>query len=470
MFNFHKTILLFLLILSGFVLTGNASSANGGIVSKKELYFNFDYALFRDADGSAILEIYYSVPQKFLKYEKTDKGFEAAIRIDVQIKNKLDGSVIVSEFYKTPSLIKDTSNQASYRNLIGQLNYSLKPGTYTLMIKGSDFSEEKSADEYDTDLIVDANSAGNSEISDIQLASTVQKSDNTNSTFYKNTLEVIPNPAGLYGTGLPEMYYYAELFSLTPANLGGNYSVVYTILSSNNDTLFRSVKEFQTKAVSKVDFGKFQVDTLQSGTYRFSIALFSSDNMLKAESDKKFYIFSGQAAVNEKDKSGGFLTSEFANMSDKQLADEYEKMIYIMPEKQYEQYKLFKSIDDKRKYLYNFWKSIDPKPETPMLESRINYLKMVNEANQAFKESYNKGWKTDRGRIYIVYGKPDDIERYPFETSTKSYEVWKYNAVEGGGECQFIELQPMTGIYWLVNSTFRNELQNPNWREQLRPK
>ena len=104
------------------------------------------------------------------------------------------------------------------------------------------------------------------------------------------------------------------------------------------------------------------------------------------------------------------------------------------------------------------------------MESKIAYFKRVNEANQRFEESFKEGWKSDRGRIFVLYGKPDDIERYPFETSTKSYEIWKYDAVEGGGECDFVELQPMTGVYWLVNSTFRGELQNQNWREQLNPK
>ena len=42
------------------------------------------------------------------------------------------------------------------------------------------------------------------------------------------------------------------------------------------------------------------------------------------------------------------------------------------------------------------------------------------------------GWKTDRGRIFILYGEPSEIERFPNQMDTKPYEIWHYNDIEGG--------------------------------------
>ncbi len=117
--------------------------------------------------------------------------------------------------------------------------------------------------------------------------------------------------------------------------------------------------------------------------------------------------------------------------------------------------------------MFEFWKSRDNNPSTAVNEYKVNYFKKINEANKSFKGSYREGWKTDRGRILIIYGKPDDIDRFPFQINTKSYEIWKYDSVEGGAQCVFIERDQATGVYDLVHSTLRNELQNPNWEKEL---
>ena len=142
-------------------------------------------------------------------------------------------------------------------------------------------------------------------------------------------------------------------------------------------------------------------------------------------------------------------------------------MTYILSDQDKSKFKDLKAINDKRKFMYDFWKAKDYNPNTQVLETKIAYFKRVNETNKMFKEAYTEGWKTDRGRIFILYGKPDDVEKYPFESQSKSYEIWKYNSVEGGGECAFVEIQQATGVYKLVHSTFRTELKNQDWKNEI---
>ena len=90
-----------------------------------------------------------------------------------------------------------------------------------------------------------------------------------------------------------------------------------------------------------------------------------------------------------------------------------------------------------------------------------------SQANKNFKADYIEGWKTDRGRIYIVYGKSDDIERHPFESSTRAYEIWKYDNIQGGVIFVFVDLSNQSGDYTLVHSTARNELSDEDWQRRL---
>ncbi|MCX6165226.1 MAG: GWxTD domain-containing protein, partial [Ignavibacteriae bacterium] len=92
----------------------------------------------------------------------------------------------------------------------------------------------------------------------------------------------------------------------------------------------------------------------------------------------------------------------------------------------------------------------------------------VAEANKLFKQGFTEGWKTDRGRIYLTYGRPNDIESFPYESDIKGYEIWHYDLLQGGTICVFMEQQPGSGWFIIAHSTIRGELKNDNWKDQLK--
>jgi hypothetical protein len=73
-----------------------------------------------------------------------------------------------------------------------------------------------------------------------------------------------------------------------------------------------------------------------------------------------------------------------------------------------------------------------------------------------------EGYRSDRGRVHIMYGVPDDVERHPNETDMRPYEVWSYHAIQGGVVFVFVQ-RSTGGDYELLHSTHRNELHNENW-------
>ncbi len=81
---------------------------------------------------------------------------------------------------------------------------------------------------------------------------------------------------------------------------------------------------------------------------------------------------------------------------------------------------------ERKEYFFRFWKSQDPNPDTPENELMSEYYRRVNFTNKNFSITGEDGWLTDRGRIYIKFGQPDDIERHPFESGSYPFEIWRY--------------------------------------------
>lgn len=84
------------------------------------------------------------------------------------------------------------------------------------------------------------------------------------------------------------------------------------------------------------------------------------------------------------------------------------------------------SVLDREQLFREFWKRRDPTPETPRNELMEEYYFRVEYSNEKYS-THRPGWETDRGRIFIMYGEPSDIERHPFESGSRPYEIWYYH-------------------------------------------
>ena len=82
-----------------------------------------------------------------------------------------------------------------------------------------------------------------------------------------------------------------------------------------------------------------------------------------------------------------------------------------------EEIDLFKSLPDetaRAAFIEYFWRRRDPRPETLTNEYRELFWRRVNEANERFADSAKPGWKTDRGKVHVLYGAPSRIEDDPY--------------------------------------------------------
>jgi GWxTD domain-containing protein len=153
-----------------------------------------------------------------------------------------------------------------------------------------------------------------------------------------------------------------------------------------------------------------------------------------------------------------------------ELSSTYKKwlnqdVVYIITPEEKSAFKQLSNDEERDQFIEQFWLRRDPTPDTPENEYKEEHYRRIAYANEHFAAGI-PGWKTDRGRIYIMWGPPDQIEGHPSggtyerpmeegggETSTFPFETWRYRYLEGVGQEVNLEfVDPcMCGDYHLTS-------------------
>lgn len=141
-----------------------------------------------------------------------------------------------------------------------------------------------------------------------------------------------------------------------------------------------------------------------------------------------------------------------------------EDVAYIITDEERAAFKRLETDEEREQFIEQFWLRRDPTPDTIENEYKEEHYRRIAYANERFASGI-PGWKTDRGRIYITFGPPDENESHPSGgsyqrpweegggiTSTYPFEVWRYRYIEGVGtdvEIEFVD-PTMTGEYHMT--------------------
>ena len=123
-----------------------------------------------------------------------------------------------------------------------------------------------------------------------------------------------------------------------------------------------------------------------------------------------------------------------------------QDVAYIITDEERKAFKNLSNDEEREAFIEQFWLRRNPNPDSPENEFRDEHYRRIQYANDHFAAG-KPGWKTDRGHIYIAFGKPDSIDSHPSggsyqrpvdegggETATFPFEVWHYRYLEGIGD------------------------------------
>src|SRR6185295_908197 len=88
-------------------------------------------------------------------------------------------------------------------------------------------------------------------------------------------------------------------------------------------------------------------------------------------------------------------------------------VLYLAEKEETRSFRALETDDDRALFIEKFWARRDPTPQTLANEYRQMFWERVRAANLMFLDSHKPGWKTDRGKIYVLYGPPTSIEDHP---------------------------------------------------------
>jgi len=157
----------------------------------------------------------------------------------------------------------------------------------------------------------------------------------------------------------------------------------------------------------------------------------------------------------------------FARASAAELDSLYGPLVYLMTAAEHGVYRSL-SLAERRAFLRTFWSRRDPTPGTPGNPALETFYGRVRRANRQFTEggaTAIPGWRTDRGRVYIRYGRPDQVLSRPRPGSTNPYEVWKYT---WGQPRKYVFFDVTRfGNFTLIWTDDLSELGKPDWKALL---
>jgi GWxTD domain-containing protein len=435
-------------------------------------------ASFNVPNKGPYFETYLSVIGNSLKFVKnSSEKFQAAV--DINIVFLQNGVVKNARKYSLNSPeVSDTTK--GFPNFIDQQRYSLPNGMYDVEISIMD-KNIPSGTPLTTKMAVNVRFPEEViSTSDIQLLETYTKAV-TPGTLTKSGYDLMPYVSNYFPENITRLKFYAEFYN-SKKILGENQKLIvnYFIEDFKTKSKLSDFSSFNKQTANDVNImlGEFNIESLPTGNYNLVMEVRDKDNMLQAE--QKCYIQRKNKAVEmtQEDLATIDINSTFAgNYKNLDTLSSYLRClrpIASTAEVEFIENQL-KSKDVKlmQQFLFVFWKTRYPStPEIKWLE----YYKEVQKVNKEFGTYSLKGYDTDRGRVYLQYGPPDQRAQSEHEPSAYPYEIWEYYTLadrrlmvshpenrQSNKKFVFYNPDLVSNKYMLIHSTAKGEIYNSNW-------
>lgn len=462
------------MIIRGMIWAVASLAVTLTLVSKNsDLRLDVDFAQFRGVGDSLYIELYYSFAAKGLTYSYDDGHFNGSVelKVDVYSQDK-KAEPLKDTIFRMNYAVEDTTEKALNQTVVGLSSLFMPPGEYTLKVRGYDTEQPDMVDSVSFPLRLSDIPEDHIGVSDLQFANSIRQiPEDPDNTFYKNTLEVIPNPSRIFGVGHPILFYYLEVYNLlAAADVGDEYNVRTAVYDAVGNQYYERENVKNIGHESSVEVGTVNTTAFRSGTYTLTIAIIEPASNIVVSSSRRFFVFNPQHGLAGDVREGvpeGVIASVYGVMTEEELDKEFEQMRYITSSQDRRNFANLETKTEKQRFLFEYWRNLDPDPVFPGNPVRQEYINRVEHSNQQFGFGSREGWRSDRGRVYITYGAPDEYERYPSRIDTKPFEIWHYHNIQGGVKFVFVD---RTGFddYQLVHSTHRHELRDDNWQQYIR--
>jgi GWxTD domain-containing protein len=423
---------------------------------------NCDIAQFRYNQERGYLELDFGFSPRQVTLRQNADKFQGGVNLIIRLKQANSTESLLFHRYFFPVTLADTSVATLNKMFVSQRGYGVPLGKYRFEVVARDSLDSSHADSISFNDIDVAPVGTAPHGSDLELCSSITSSKDSAGLFYKNTLDVVPNPSLVFSRlGYPVVFHYMELYNLNKDSL---YIVETVVKDQSGDIKKNTSRKKYFRVKDAVEVGTTAIVNLPSGRYLYQVRILDSCMNEIVIAKKQFFINNPQ--IKNAGPAISSKAAEFLGMNGDELENEFRTAKYLATDQDVKTFSSVTNTEGRREFLAKFWSDIENGQHGQFDISRTVYLDRVITVNQRYHAMGKEGWKTDRGRVYLLYAEPDEIERFPSSSDSKPYEIWHYNQIESGVIFVFIDRSGF-GDYSLVHSTKRGELQDESWQHYL---
>ena len=444
-----------IILLFGFVKPSTAENLNA------YLYL----AQFKSPDKGPYLECYLNIIGNTVRFKKNEEG-KLQSKIQILYLFKQNGEIKTYEKYtlESPTVHDSTYN---FPNYIDVQRIPIENGIYNFELKIQDLFDSTNVFTYKNIITIDTDKE--TQFSDIEIVKNFKPTQEAN-ILSKNNFDLIPYVSTFFPEKMDTLIFYTELYHQNPPS---DFMLQYYIEQNTPKKILDQYiisKRIKTKGVNPI-LGQFNIADLPTGNYNLVLALKDKSNKLVSE--KRFFFQRYKKQIGQEQNDTVYLETtglkDIASITQIEIIkDNIKSLIPILNQRE-----LFKAnnilrsndIDLMKTFFNTFWQSYSNNPERDW----GIYKKNVDMVNRSYSSQIKKGYETDRGRVYLKYGTPNDINKSDHEPSTYPYEIWHYFEINGETNKRFVFYNPdiVGEDYQLLHSDVTGEINNPYWEKDL---
>ncbi len=439
----YGAILALIFLLFFLVKIPTAPGKNGALLS-------FYVSQFRFNSDSTLVELNYG-----LLPESEQKSKIFVLELDVTQRD----STVLQNLWKVRPPQPNPKNQM----LVDVIRFLLPPGRYNLKLLTKAVGAGAQMDSaFVRGVTIRRFPATQTGLSDPVLARKIEPAQGSG-RFVKNGFRVVPNPLGIFDTLNPTLYYYVEVYNL-PQTGSKFYFLKREVTTANGASVpaFPAYeKKKRIRGRDDLEVGLLPVSNLKTGRYRLRFSVLDSSKNELAKSQVDFVVHNPQLPAQGRPQMEKSL---IARLSPQKVDLFVGATRYFLPQ---EEQKIVSGLSDetaKRRFLFQFWNGKGGKSGLRIFRA---FVQRVEYANANFSESKQAGWQTDRGRIFILYGKPSEIQYYANLPGFREFQAWSYENIEHGVVFIF-GVTGSFGNFKLLHSTKTGEIHNEAWLDLLK--
>jgi GWxTD domain-containing protein len=391
-----------------------------------QFYAGVGFSAAPDADRSR-LHLTVSIPQGALRFLRSGEEMVANFRISVYWKDL--SSNLSGERIQQRRFVQVADAGWSSRFHAFQTDVVLAPGAYRVEVEVEDRNARKYG-HVTREVEVPLLSGGAPALSSLFLLPVVNAAEG---------IECGGDPPGALPLNTLSAYPYAAAVipfrieaSGLPPDPAGQPALRVAVVDSVGGTLREQRLELADGPGIRPCAGRVAGAGLSIGRYRLRVELIDAAGTVRAARERPFFIAS----------SDRWLVDHFDDLAD--------YLRFIAGDKEIEE--LREAPAGERIRLWReFWERRDPLPSTPANEGLAEFFDRLRYVNRHFTTHIERGWKTDRGRVYMTLGPPDERLFRERSSAFGSWEIWIYDRSTGFRTTLYFEDRGFTGDYRLVN-------------------